>query len=137
MNLEDVICLRHSVRSYLSDNVPDELLEELIATARKCPSAGAIRGYQAFITRKLGVYGAPVCVVICVDQAAYGPRYGNRGRELYAIQDSAIFGAYLQLLLTDRGLCSCWVGAFREEKVKDVLLTDLRPVAIIAIGYKA
>jgi nitroreductase len=137
MNLEDVICIRHSVRSFLPKEVSDSLLEELIALAMKCPSAGAIRGYRAFITRKLGIYGAPVCIIICVDQAAYGPRYGNRGRELYSIQDSAIFGAYLQLLLVDQGLSSCWVGAFKESKVMDVLLTDLRPVAIIAIGYKA
>jgi len=123
------------VRSFQSTDVPDELLNEIISLARKGPTAGGIRGYQAVITRELKTYGAPVCIVICINPEAYAPRYGARGTDLYAIQDGAIFGAYLQLLLVDYGLASVWVGAFLERRVKKILSTELRPVAIIALGY--
>ena len=134
MNLEEVIKKRKSVRVFQKKEVPD--LEELIALARLSPSAGAIRGYKIIPTKeKITRIDAPLYLVICADPEAYA-RYGDRGRNLYAIQDATIFGAYLQLLLVDRGLASVWIGAFREEKIKRVLGTELRPVAIIAVGYE-
>lgn len=135
MNLEEIIRKRKSVRSFQNKDIPD--LEEMIALARMGPSAGAIRGYTVIITKeKVGPYNAPVYVVICVNQEAYVHRYGSRGYDLYSIQDAAIFGAYLQLLLVDRGLASVWVGAFNEGRVKRIIGTELRPVAIIAVGYE-
>ena len=133
MNLEEIIIKRRSVRSFQDKEVPD--LTEVIALAKKGPSAGAIRGYEAIVTKEKLAYNAPVCIVICINEAAYEKRYGERGRNLYAIQDAAIFGAYLGLLLVERGMCSVWVGAFRENKVRQIIGTELRPVSVIAIGY--
>lgn len=101
------------------------------------PSAGAIRGYKAIISRKkLDRVEAPVYLVICANPEASAARYGERGRDLYSVQDATIFGAYIQLLLVDRGLDSVWVGAFREGGVQRTINTNLRPIAIIAVGYK-
>lgn len=136
MELKDTIKLRKSIRKFQAVDIPDSVLIEIMDWARKGPSAGAIRGYKAIITREKLAYDAPVSVVICIDEAAYEKRYGERGKNLYAIQDAAIFGAYLGLLLVERGLCSVWVGAFRENKIKRIIGTGLKPVAVIAIGYK-
>lgn len=134
MELADSIQRRRSVRAFqMWKEVPD--LTDVIALAKKGPSAGAIRGYELIVTKEKLAYNAPVCIVICINEAAYGKKYGERGRTLYAIQDAAIAGAYLGLLLVDRGLSSVWVGAFREEKVKRIIGTALRPVAVIAVGY--
>ena len=133
MELKEVISKRKSIRSFQDKEVPD--LTEIIELAKKGPSAGAIRGYQAIVTTEKLVYNAPVSVVICIDEAAYEKRYGERGRNLYAIQDATIFGAYLGLLLVEWGLCSVWVGAFREDRIKRILGTELKPVAVIAVGY--
>ena len=135
MELVTTIKQRKSIRTFKSTDVSDELLNELIKLSMKGSSAGGIRGCKAIITRQLNVYNAPVCVVICIDYAPYAKRYGARGVELYAIQDSAIIGAYLQLLLVDNGLASVWVGAFQKDRIKRVLETELEPVAIIALGY--
>lgn len=136
MTLDEAITKRRSVRRFQDRPVPD--LRDVLALASKGPSAGGIRGYKAMVThQRLGPYEAPVYVAICVDQGAYEPRYGGRGRDLYSIQDAAIFGAYLQLLLVDRGLASCWIGAFREGRVQRALGTTLLPVALIAVGYEA
>lgn len=138
MRLEEVINKRKSVRSFGNADVPNEILEEIIALARKSPSAGAIRGYKTIITReKIVSIDAPVYLVICANPEAYAPRYGDRGKDLYSIQDATIFGAYFQLLLVDRGLASVWIGAFREGRLKQALNIEenLRPIAIIALGY--
>lgn len=139
MELEAVIQKRKSVRTFKQDDISDEFLKEIIDLARKSPSAGAIRGYEAIITReKINRIDAPVYLVVCANPEAYEKRYGDRGRNLYSVQDATIFGAYLQLILVDRGLASVWIGAFRESKVKQTLGLegDLRPIAIIAAGYE-
>ena len=100
MELKDVIKKRRSVRSFQKTDIPNEVLEEIMALAKESPSAGAIRGYKVIITReKITRIDAPVYLVICADTEAYAKRYGDRGRNLYAIQDATIFGAYLQLIL--------------------------------------
>ena len=139
MELVDVIKKRKSIRTFQKVDVSNEVLEELIALARKSPSAGAIRGYKAIITReKVTRIDAPVYVVICTDTELYAKKYGERGKTLYAIQDATIFGSYFQLLLVNQGLDSCWVGAFKEEKIKKILNLEknLRPIIIIVLGYK-
>ena len=135
MELIDVINKRKSVRSFQKTEVPD--LKELITLAGKCPSAGGIRGYEAIITKEkvTAQVDAPLYVVICTNPEAYVKRYGDRGKDLFSIQDATIFGAYLQLLLVDKGLSSVWIGAFREERVKKAIGTKLRPIAILCVGY--
>lgn len=137
MELKEVILKRHSVRSYKKDDIGDDILREIITLAREAPSAGAIRGYEAIISReRLDRIEAPVYLVICTNPDVYAKRYSERGRDLYSVQDATIFGAYIQLLLVDRGLASCWIGAFNEGKIKGILKTGLRPVAILAVGYE-
>lgn len=79
---------------------------------------------------------APLTVVACVDhRVAY--RYGERGINLYCIQDVAASIQNMLLTAYEMGLGSCWVGAFREDEVKESLRLsgNLRAVAIIPIGY--
>ena len=134
MELKDIILKRKSVRKFQKTDIPD--LRKIIALARICPSAGGIRGYKVIITKeKIISIDAPTYLVICIDPEAYAKRYGDRGRSLYSIQDAAIFGAYLQLLLVNEGLASVWIGTFNENRIKTAIETELRPIAIIAAGY--
>ena len=135
MNLQDVILKRKSIRSFRKNNVPN--LDNIIALAKLCPSAGGVRGYKYIITKEkiISRIDAPVYIIICSDREAYVKRYGDRGKNLYSIQDATIFGAYFQLLLVDIGLSSVWIGAFDESKIKKAIGTELKPIAIIALGY--
>jgi len=134
MEIKDVIIKRESVRSFQDKKIPD--LSEIISLARKCPSAGAIRGFDIIVTKKeIAPYNAPLYAVILTNPEAYA-RYGERGKNLYSVQDATIFGAYFQLLLVDMGLSSVWIGAFRESRVQRDIKTELRPIAIIAVGYE-
>jgi nitroreductase len=138
MDFKKVIKKRKSVRHFQDIDVPNKDIKEIIKLARKCPSAGAIRRYETIITKKKIVnVNAPVYLVICANPEAYTRKYGERGRDLYSVQDATIFASYIQLAIVNAGLSSVWIGAFRESKIKKILQIGehLRPVAIIPLGY--
>lgn len=83
------------------------------------------------------VLEAPVNIVFCANTKRASANYGERGHELYSLQDATIAATYLQLAATDLGLATVWVGAFEESQVKKImhLPGHLKPIAIIPLGY--
>ena len=81
---------------------------------------------------------APLVAVACLDRRI-AARYGDRGVNLYSIRDVAASVENMLLTAHELGLGSVWVGAFNEYDVAEILeLPDnLRPVAIVPIGYPA
>lgn len=145
---------RHSVRKYQSDMpVEQEKIHAIIEAACAAPSAGDLQSYkivmvssdkhrqalckavkdQSFISE------APVCLVFCTDASRAEQEFGQRGRELYAIQDATIACAYAQLAVVAAGLGSTWIGYFDSSEVKKALAVEnnLEPVAILSLGYAA
>lgn len=138
MNLKESIRKRRSVRKYQDKPVPDNIVKEIIELARRAPSAGGLRGYKVFVTNQkmTNQIDAPLYLVVCADPEKYAKGYGDRGRNLYSVQDATIFGAYIQLLAVDYGLATVWVGAFVEGRVRRALKTELRPIVILCLGYE-
>jgi len=130
-----VIEARKSCRKFDQEK-PIPPIEGILAMAQKGPSAGGIRGWEIkTTTEKLGPYEAPLYIVIGAIGGKYLARYGDRGYDLYAIQDATIVAAYLQLLLVNAGLASCWIGAFNERRIAQQLEMQGRPVVMLAVGY--
>jgi nitroreductase len=145
--MQTIECIkdRRSVREYKPVPVPDGVLEEVLEAAVQAPSSGNVQDWEFIIvkspeTKKSLVEAAwgqdfiaeaPVVLVVCSD--------GSRGENLYSIQNTS--AAIQNLLLTawDRGIGSCWIGAFNEKAVRDMLVlpTSVRPMAIITLGYPA
>ncbi len=145
---------RHSVRSYQSDlPVEKEKLNAIIETACSAPSAGDLQAYKIIVVsnpekrqalsaaahEQSFISEAPICLIFCAEPERSAQKYGNRGRELYAIQDTTIAAAYAQLAIVAAGMASTWVGYFDDSKVKDIIeLEDgLNPIAMLALGYPA
>lgn len=65
--------------------------------------------------------------------------YGDRGRQLYCLQDTAAAVENLMLAATGEGLGACWVGAFDEAAATRALglPAGWRPVALVPVGYPA
>ena len=82
---------------------------------------------------------APVVIVVCRDPRPCQARYGDRGVDLYSIQDTAAAVQNILLAAVDRGLSSCWVGAFDPKAVAGALgiTPPVEPVAILPVGYSA
>jgi nitroreductase len=138
MDFKKVVEKRYSMRHYHSTQVPEQLIREIINLSKFAPSAGNLQSYKVIITReKITHIEAPLYLVICAEPEKSATRYGDRGRSLYALQDATIFASYLQLAIVNAGLSSVWVGAFREDRIRNLLKIpeNLKPIAVICLGY--
>jgi len=145
---------RHSIRKYRSDlPVEAEKLHAILEMACAAPSAGDLQSYHIHVItdeeqrRQLSeiadnqsfIAEAPVALVFCSDPKRAGKKYGERGEQLYALQDATIAAAYAQLAVVAAGLGSTWVGYFDNAQLKQsfALEPGLEPVAVLSIGYPA
>lgn len=149
----DVLKRRRSVRSFQDQDVPDATIARVITAGTLAPTAGNMQAWYFYVIReeylrkKLAeaalsqdfIAKAPVVIVVCADLERAQAAYKDRGVELYAIQDAAVASQNMLLTITAMGLGGCWVGAFDEAAVADLL--DLpghhRPVTIMPLGVPA
>lgn len=131
--------------------VPEDLVNQILAAAVQAPSAGNLQSWEFVVVRdrarKEGLVRAAldqeflaqasVNIAVCANRARSAERYGVRGADLYCIQDCAAATQNIMLAATALGLGTCWVGAFDEDKVSEVLMLppNIRPLALIPIGY--
>ena len=150
MELKEAIKNRHSVRRFSNKKLPMELISEILEYAHLAPSAGNLQARDFIIVDdekqkinlakasldQMFMAEAPVNIVVCANLNRVSP-YGYRGKELYCIQDSAAAVEHILLLALDKGLGACWIGAFDENAVSEILELPphVRPVAIIPLGY--
>ncbi|MEM7815647.1 MAG: nitroreductase family protein [Candidatus Aenigmatarchaeota archaeon] len=153
--METIECIssRASIRSFKTDDIPENVLKAVIGAAVQAPSAGNVQDWEFIIVRNSetkrllseAAFGqdfiskAPVVIVICSDLKSISSAYGERGKNLYSIQDTAAAAQNMMLAACDLGLGTCWVGAFDEEMVRKILSipSHIRPLVIIPIGYPA
>lgn len=150
---DDLFTARFSCRRFQPRPLARAEVEALLEAARWAPSAGGLEPWRfvvvtsppvraALAEAALGqsfVAAAPVVVVVCAVPAESARLYGERGRTLYCLQDTAAATENLLLAAAARGIGSCWVGAFTEQRVAELLGLPggLWPVALVPLGYPA
>ena len=149
----ETLWARRSVRSFTSRRIEPDTLRTILESANRAPSAGNIQAYQVYAVSSRFrikelvhaaleqdfIAQAPLVLVFCANPEASAKRYGQRGRNLYALQDATIACAYAQLAVAALGLGSVWVGSFDENAVRQILEVPqhLVPMALLPIGYPA
>ena len=149
MSVMEAIRTRKSVRLFLDQPVEQEKLEQLMEAARLAPSASNRQEWRFVIVREPGtrkllsgigasqahVYMAPVVIVACADTDEHLMQCGQL---CYPI-DVAVALDHLSLAAVELGLGTCWVGAFDEGKVRQLLgiPAKIRVVALMPLGYPA
>lgn len=152
MELRDAIRGRRSIRAFLDAPLPEGALDALKEAMLWAPSAGNLQARRFVLVRNpdlrkaLGAATgqprcfelAPLVVVGCSDRRIER-RYGARGKDLYAVQDVAASVQNLLLTAYSLGLGAVWIGAFREDLVRDALSLEAwyRPVALVPVGVPA
>ncbi len=151
MDLSSTIRSRRSVRAFRNDPVPEALLRELVELANWAPSAGNLQARDFIVVRDAStrqrlagaadqteLAQAPVVIVACTNASRIS-KYGQRGRDLFTIQDAAAATENLLLAAHDRGLGAVWMGSFGEEEVRRILgmPPHARPVCLVALGWPA
>jgi nitroreductase len=151
MEFFEVIKNRKSIRSFKRQALPQEVINQLIDAAKAAPSAGNAQPWafvlatqqktkqvlaQAAFNQKWLEEAAAVFVV-CADMKRAEESYGERGRTLYCIQDTAAAVENILLAATALGLGGCWMGAFHEDEVRSIINapSEMRPVALVPVGY--
>ncbi len=150
MDVFECIMKRRSIRAFKRETIPEDDLLKILNAAIWAPSAGNLQSWEFIIVRNHdkkvqlaeAAYGqyfivdAPVIIVVCGNKERSASRYGERGSSLYVIQDTAAATQNMLLAAYALGYGTCWVGAFNESEVKEILnLPDhIRPLVIIPIG---
>jgi nitroreductase len=150
MNFNELAESRRSIRRFTEKDVPDNIIVELLKAAQSAPSAGNCQPWHFYVikdkpmTEQIAkacnqnwMTTAPVLFVVCADIQKTIGRYGDRGRHLYCLQDTAAAIQNILLCAKSLGIGTCWCGAFNESTVSEILnlQEDMRPVAIIPTGY--
>ena len=147
MEFMDVISKRRSIRKYKSDPVPQADIEYILEAARLAPSWANSQCFKFIVVKhpevkeKLAEAGnswiaqAPVIVTVCADPS----KPGTKGDQAYYMLDVGIAMEHLILAAADRGLGTCWIGAFDEDAAKAALGVpdNIRVVASTPLGYPA
>lgn len=136
----DVVTKRRSIRRYKPEPVPDDVLNQILETARIAPSAGHRQPWHFIVVKdtptkkQLGISQwateAPLILVGCVDTAIRSPPL--------CYVDLAIGFEHIVLAAANFGLGTCWIGRLgRDETIKAVLsIPDhVTVVAVTPIGY--
>lgn len=147
MDIYETICLRKSVRSYKDRDVPEEILSRILNAARLAPSASNRQEWRFVVVRdrparerlcragsnQVFIAQAPLVLACC----AQTDNHLMRCNQLCYPIDVAIAVDHITLCAAAEGLGTCWIGAFSEPEVKEILKIpdNVRVVALLTLGY--
>jgi nitroreductase len=147
MNVHEAIAARRSIRSYQDKPVEAQKLLRVLGAARQAPSARNAQEWKFCVVRDKAtrqrlmvaaknqafVGEAPVVIAACAVETT---AVMSCGQFAYPI-DVAIAVDHMTLTAVEEGLGTCWVGAFYEDQVKEILgiPPTVRVVQLLALGY--
>ncbi|NNL59676.1 MAG: nitroreductase [Nitrosopumilus sp.] len=143
-----VMSKRRSTRKFSDKPVETTKIDKIIAAADTAPTAGNFQGFEIFYVKspekkkllvdacnKQPYVNAPVVLAFCKNPSRVKFDFPDYVLKKFAIQDATLAAGYSQLAAQALGLSSIWIGMFDEQKVMDVLGTDLVPSSLLCIGY--
>lgn len=152
MDVFDCIFSRRSIRKFLNKEIKKEDIIKILEAGRHAPSSGNLQNWRFIVVKNEKIKNeifkaslnqdvvkkANVLIIVCSDDNAIMP-YGMRGFKLYSIQNVAAAIENMLLAANALGIGSCWVGAFDEDKIKEILKIpeNISVHAIICLGYPA
>ena len=154
--LDEILNMRYSCRDYDSRPVSEGDLTAICEAARLAPSACNSQTWRFVVVRDRNLISrvcneamrpvirnqwmkeAPVLIVGCSKLDVVANKIGSAvtGIEYYQI-DLGIAMEHMVLKATELGLGTCWIGWFREEKIKEILGIpgSIRVTALLTVGY--
>ena len=149
MDVFEAIQSRFSVRSYLDKPVEEEKLRRVLAAGRLAPSGNNCQPWVFIVIKDAAtrqqlaeaahgqsfVGEAPVVIAACGTDPE---RMMSCDVPDYAV-NVAIAIDHMTLQAVEEGLGTCWIGAFDQQKVKDILgIPDTaKVVELLPLGYPA
>jgi nitroreductase len=147
MDVFTAISQRSSVRACKDTDIGEEKLKKILEAARLSPSSSNHQEWKFIVVKNKEIrkklanaaFGqsfigeAPVAIVACATESK---SIMVCGQPAYTV-DISIACAFMILQAYELGLGTCWIGAFKEDKVKKILKIPehVRVVAMTPLGY--
>jgi len=136
---------RRSIRVYQDRPIPNDLLLQILEAGRWAPTGANLQSWHFIVVtdpetrRRIGevtrflfiksshVEKAPVVIVL-----GFNTQKGKYGR-----YDVTLAGGNMMTMATNLGLGTCWIGAFDESKVKEILEIpeNIEVIGLITLGH--
>jgi nitroreductase len=151
MDFDTVIKKRKSTRSFKSKKPRWDHILEAIEAALLAPSEGTVSTHHlkfvlvedpnrisklTKLSDQSWIAQSQFLIVVVSNDIHLENLYGERGR-IYSRQQAGAAIENLLLKLTDMGIDSCWVGEYKDERVRQLLKipSHFQIEAIIPIGF--
>src|SRR5208283_3707552 len=147
MELKEAIEKRKSIRDYEDKPIPEDKLLRVLEAARLAPSGGNRQAWKFIVVRenerrqKLALAAAGQTFVgkapvVIAAVATIPDMIMMCDVPAYAV-DLAIAVDHMTIAAVDEGLGTCWIGAFSQEKAREILNVpaDRRVVTILTLGF--
>jgi nitroreductase len=147
MDVFTAIKIRRSIRKFKNKPIEEEKLKKILEAGRIAPSARNLQNWKFIIVKdqetkeklmeaakgQKMVSEAPIIIIACGTHTDY---VMSCGQPAYSI-DVAIAVDHMTLMAAAEGLGTCWIGAFYEKPVKEILNIpdNIRVVTMIPLGY--
>jgi nitroreductase len=150
MEFDEVISKRKSVRDFKKINVSYKDILAGIESAIQGPFAGGLNNLKFIIVedpekidrisefcQQSWINQSQAVIVVCSDDTHLEYKYGERGR-VYSRQQAGAAVMAFTLKMTELGIGSCWVGAYTDELIKQLLGIPghIQVEAMISLGYE-
>jgi len=151
LSIFEVFEKRRSVRAFKSQKIERDVMIELLQAVGSAPTAGNLQAYHIYLAEtpekirvlakasynQACVLNAPAVLIFTADQKQSSKEYGERGKNLYCVQDATIAAAFAHLAAVALGLGSVMVGAFNTGEVSRIIgAPDVQiPVLMLPLGY--
>ena len=149
MELNEAIENRYSVRKFKKEQIPDDLMMEILSVLKHSPSALNFQPVKVFVLKseeameKINqnckcIYGAPEVLMICYDETECWRNPLIRGHKS-GVTDASIAADEIMLKAYSLGVGTCFVGLFSDQALKREfkLPEEYHPIGLLPIGYPA
>ena len=142
MNVFEAIKTRRSVRKYKPQPIPEDHLKQILTAAQLAPSAGNKQPWRFVVVKdpetkkKLGVIARNQTWISDAGVVVAALAMDKKSPEVYerwAERDVMTAVEHMVLSAWELGYGSCWIGAFEEDQVKELLKVPKEMTVIILL----
>ncbi len=155
---------RRTIRNYTTQEIDDQLLNNIIEQAMRAPSTGNMQLYSVIVTRDIkmkellspahfnqpSVKNCQIVLTICADFNRFNrwcklsnanPGYDNFQSFMTATIDALIFSQQIVTIAEMNGIGTCYLGTvtYNAPQIAEILSLpqNVVPVACLTLGYPA
>ena len=147
MDVKEAIRKRRSVRSYSDRKIKEGTIEKIMEAVRLAPSASNTQDWHFVLVSdddlKKKIVKEGECqnfvseAAVIIAGITEAPDKLMKCEIPYGVVDLSIAMDHITLAATEKGIGTCWIGSFNQDKIKDLLEipNGNKVVSLMTMGY--